>query len=327
LGILAVLSVGCADDERGDGTEGGSISATIGPMETSGDGDGDGDETGVRYDVGDGDGTAGTAEGGDAEGCTKVDLLFVIDNSGSMADEQQALIASFPEFVTGIQQQLENAESYHIGIVTSDAYSGNEPGCTDLGNLVTKTAGADASNQTCTPFTSGARFMDESEPDLSGKFACAGQVGSEGSGDEKQIQALLRALAVDQNGPGGCNEGFIRDDALLVIVIITDEDDKLEECIPLIGCVPAGGTPGAPPEWFQSILNLKGGISDNIVVLSVIGQENNSCGADYAKRILQFTNNFKNSSVGDICAASYGAFLTDAISIIDSACDDFIPPG
>lgn len=324
FGLL--LATACSSDS---GTE---TSISTGPITTHGGESDTGEDSsgttgGERLDIGGSSESGATAEGGDPEGCTKVDVLFVIDNSGSMAGEQAALVASFPGFVTGMQQQLEAADSYHVGVVTTDDYANNEPGCTSIGNLVTQTGGDDSSMAVCSPFSSGARYLDDTEPDLTDKFSCVGRVGTVGDGDERAIQALLRSLAIDQNGPGGCNEGFIRDDALLVIVIISDEDDQLEECVPLIGCLPADGSPGSPPEWFQNILSLKHNIPDNIVVLSVVGQENNSCGAEIATRIIQFTNNFVNSSIGDICAQSYDGFFTDAISIVDGACDDFVPPG
>lgn len=42
------------------------------------------------------------------EGCTKVDFLFIIDNSNSMATNQGELVASFPEFVMGIESTCES---------------------------------------------------------------------------------------------------------------------------------------------------------------------------------------------------------------------------
>ena len=40
-----------------------------------------------------------TGNGNMENGCNKVDILFVIDNSDSMSEEQTALIAAFPSFV------------------------------------------------------------------------------------------------------------------------------------------------------------------------------------------------------------------------------------
>ncbi|MFY0536731.1 hypothetical protein [Nannocystis pusilla] len=54
-----------------------------------------------------------------AAGCKKIDFLFVVDNSGSMADEQANLIASFPGFIDTITNTL-SAKDYHIMAVSTD---------------------------------------------------------------------------------------------------------------------------------------------------------------------------------------------------------------
>jgi hypothetical protein len=56
------------------------------------DGDGNGGPSG-------GD---GTDEFGPADACSKMDFVFVVDNSGSMAEEQGNLAANFPEFISVI---------------------------------------------------------------------------------------------------------------------------------------------------------------------------------------------------------------------------------
>jgi hypothetical protein len=242
-----------------------------------------------------------------------------------MSEEQTALIASFGGFVDAIKSQLANADSYHIGIVTSDDYSGNASGCQTIGSLVTQTVDANSSVVDCLPFSSGKRFMDETEPDLAAKFACAANVGVAGDGDERMMLATTNAVSTTTNAPGACNDGFLRDDALLVLVLITDEDDA-PDCVPFFGCV-GGGSPGSPPEWAETIVQRKGGVQGNVVVLGIAGDQGNSCGADYSQRVIAFLNWFTNRSLGDICAPSYEQFFTDAISVIDTACDEFTPPG
>jgi hypothetical protein len=66
--------------------------------------------------------TTGGTTGEPEKGCRKVDFLFIIDNSGSMGDEQQNLIASFPGFIQTIQAELELASDYHIMVIDTDAY-------------------------------------------------------------------------------------------------------------------------------------------------------------------------------------------------------------
>src|SRR6476661_1736301 len=50
---------------------------------------------------------------------TKIDVLWVVDNSGSMATSQQNLANNFPSF---IQKFQEKAYDFQMGVVTTDAY-------------------------------------------------------------------------------------------------------------------------------------------------------------------------------------------------------------
>jgi len=257
--------------------------------------------------------------------CGAVDILFVIDNSGSMADNQRSLIASFPGFVAGMRERLAYADSFHVGVVTTDAYRHNAPGCTAIGSLVTQTGGPESSGMVCSPFTSGARYMDQTEYDLAAAFACAAQVGAGGDDDERAMAALLGALSPAANAPGGCNDGFLRDDALLVVVVISDEDDVPDVC-DLDGVCETYGSGGTPDEWFEAVVNAKGGYPQNAVVLSLVGlRGDNPCGAVPAAKLIGFANRFgENGYVGDVCADSYEAFFTEVLPIIDEACENFV---
>jgi hypothetical protein len=73
-----------------------------------------------KLDVGMDESTGGTT-GEPTEGCRKVDFLFVIDNSGSMSDEQQNLI-QLPGFIQTIQEELERRPGLPHHGVDTDAY-------------------------------------------------------------------------------------------------------------------------------------------------------------------------------------------------------------
>ena len=138
-----------------------------------------------------------------AEGCQAVDILVMADDSGSMADNQQSLAASFPGFVNKIRERLSYARSYHIGVVTSDDYAYNASGCQTIGDLVTQTGGPESGNMVCGPFAEGHRFMTERDFDLLGAFSCAASVGSGGNDDERPMRGILNAVSPERNGPGG----------------------------------------------------------------------------------------------------------------------------
>lgn len=263
------------------------------------------------------DGGAGAGGGSEFDGCKKVDVLFVVDNSTSMEDEQQALVSAFPGFVKTMKQKLAKAESYHVGVVTSDAYTANIMGCQDIGDLVVQTGGDNASQLVCGPFEGGAHYLDGNDPNLDELFQCVATVGTGGDGDERVMRALLNAVNPARSAPGACNEGFARPDSLLVVVLITDEDD---------GCTTgpcAPGSSGNPTTWYNELVGYRGGLADNIVVLSIIA--NPPCDTS-AKREIEFTLKFEHGLVGDVCALDYNPFFDYALPEIGAACDHFTPP-
>jgi hypothetical protein len=101
------------------------------------------------------------------------------------------------------------------------------------------------------------------------------------------------------NAPGGCNEGFSRDDAILVVTFIIDEDDNR--------------SPGTPAGWRQQLIDAKGGDEEAVVMLGLVGDNNiesglegGPCGllgADSAPRLQQFVQSLPHRSLGSVCAA------------------------
>lgn len=326
---------GDGDDESGeadggsdanDGDDDGSAEDD-GDADDDGDPDDDGDDTGMgKFDVG----AMPDVPPPEAVGCEKVDLLFIVDDSGSMADNQTNLVASFPGFVDSMEEKLGNVESYHVGVVTTDEYIFNAQGCAKHGALVTRTGGQDASNQVCTPFASGKRFMTN-EDNLDSAFACAAKVGDSGYKAEKPMLAMQEALGDSMAGPGQCNEGFKRDDALLVIVMITDEEDDN------VGPQEfnKNGSPGDPDVWFENVVATQEGVEENIVVLSLVTPpQPNACPDNVnnwptlflGTRLIQFTEMFTYGFVGDVCAPDYSPFFDEAISVVEAACLGYEPP-
>jgi hypothetical protein len=245
------------------------------------------------------------------EACGQVDFIFAIDNSGSMSSSQMALVASFPQFITSIQSTLETVESYHVGVTTSDDYFYNVAGCQQIGGLVVQTGGFDSSMMACGPYEDG-NFMSEND-DLETAFSCAAQVGTEGSATERPVLAMLNAVTGVYDGNDECNENFIREDALLVIVIITDETDQ---------------SPGLPVDWYDQVVEAKAGIPENIVVVSLINVPGSPCNSfDPAQSIADFTMMFgKNQFMAEICLPDYGPVFQQAVEVIDVACNNYIPP-
>jgi hypothetical protein len=342
---LALLSCSgaCTDDPPEDPSTSAPVttagSTTEAPTTSTGPA-ADSSETGMpKLDVEMATMGTGNIETGD-DSCKQVDLLFVIDNSGSMADEQLNLAASVPSFIAAMQQELAETEGYNIGVITTDLYI-YDISCAPLsiGTLVTMTGGDFSSNQQCDPYSSGLRFMTEND-NLDNKFNCAARVGVSGNGDEHPMEAMLTALQPPLSEVGGCNEGFLRDDALLVVVFITDEEDDHETMETACDTTPEPGSPGEPATWFDELVAIKGGEEDHVVVVSLVGPdaaagsmcpELDKCnggieGAEVATRILEFTRMFTYGFIGPVCQ-DFGPIFQESIAVIKTACDEFGPVG
>ena len=318
-------------------SEGGTIATSTGPDTTT---------TASTTSVADTSGTSSSSEGGatfdlgvqpdvgrSGPGCTAVDFLFVVDDSSSMSEHQANLVANFPTFIAGIESTLGEVESFHVGVVATDAFSGNPGACILLGALITETtgAGADSSNAVCGPYAEGLGYMTDAD-DLDSTFACAAQVGTMGNGFERPMEAMVTALGPTLSGVGQCNEGFLRDDALLVIVVITDEWDGPGDPEDLGGSEDPPTSLGDPQSWHDDVVAAKGGMEENVAALAITNYAGGLCppaddGHD-GVNIVDWVNLFGNHGfVGGICVNDYGPFFTEAVDVVAQACADFTPEG
>jgi len=243
-------------------------------------------------------------------GCRKVDYLFVIDNSASMLTYQNELVDSFDVFIDGVEQTQASLESVHLGVVTTDAYSGNidnpDSSCLALGGLITETHGHNSSDTQCGPYAEGHGYMTERD-DLAVTFPCAAQVGTTGNNEEHPLEALTSAV-IDLDMPGLCNDGFIRDDALLVVVIVSDEDD-----------------PGPVQSRYDRLVEAKGGHADNVVVVGLVNEPDTRCAlhghASEAFLIADFVSRFTYGFLAPVCG-DYSSTFQQAIAVVEEACSD-----
>jgi hypothetical protein len=277
-----------------------------------------------------------------------------------MADEQSHLVASFPRFIETIRSTVA-VEDWQIMVVDTDPFTSFDldmcksacaaipfGGCSNIpcgrilsggpmecgvqngAGLTTDQNGGDCG------IVGGHRFLTSAQPDLPTAFNCVATVGTKGNGDEMPMQSLGVATSPERVGTGGCNEGFLREDAILVVTFITDEED--DHIPPAPGL--QGGSPGEPMDWKATLVANKGGREDAIVVLGLIGDSDigggtcapldasSGVGADGAVRLRTFVESFGNRGLwGSVCAADYAPFFEQAVALVDTTCDDFVPPG
>ncbi len=164
----------------------------------------------------------------------KIDILFMIDDSSSMDTSQANLAKNLPAFMNVLKGLTDGLPDLHIAVVTSDMGAGDGmiTGCSgngDNGVFQNKPTGT----CTATNLQAGAHFISSpigGSPNFTGDitavFSCIAQTGTAGCGFEHQLASVARALGVDGLGPPPQeNAGFIRPEAYLAIVLITNEDD------------------------------------------------------------------------------------------------------
>lgn len=264
------------------------------------------------------------------EGCKQVDFLFVIDNSVSMEGEQTALTMAFPGFIDTIKNTLPTSD-YHIMVADTDAEGRCAPGicthstcqaqmkyaCKDIfsdcdttrGAGVVHPAGEFASNMPC-DFEPGKRYLLGDDPALTTNFQCAAKVGTAGNGSERPMDGMVEAVSPALLAPGACNEGFLRDGAILVVTFISD-DPNVEDM-------------NTAQETFDAIVAAKGGDVDKIVMLGLIpgGDGCGGGGKHWADMISKFG---PRGIQGSICAPEFNTFFQDAVDTILDTC--VINPG
>ncbi|HVE81927.1 MAG TPA: VWA domain-containing protein [Myxococcales bacterium] len=198
----------------------------------------------------------------------KTDILFVVDNSGSMREEQAGVAAELPAFVASLKAGAGVANDFQVGVITTSVYQNALlPG----GGIAFKTYPDQAGKLRPATLTSGgtATMLRGDDPDLVSEFGMLIQQGITGSGQETPFEAVRLATSpplVDNE-----NRGFLRDGARLVVVVVSDEDDCSEEVTftPDAGLVsqPQVYVSTSPTEDFCTQLSAKLGTIDRYYTL------------------------------------------------------------
>lgn len=136
----------------------------------------------------------------------RIDLLFVIDESASMADEQANLQENLHWFVNVLENVEGGLPDVHIAVVSSDLARG--------GRFVGGDFLIDVENR------DGTRTRNY-DGALEDAFAARALLGAGGGEPSQPLEAMRRAL----DGSNPENAGFVRDMAYLFVLILTDADD------------------------------------------------------------------------------------------------------
>jgi hypothetical protein len=328
---FAPLACGGADDGRNTGSGSGPLSglslgdtgmtsdATGGgeapSEEASSDPSADADPSGPKFDLDE-------PMGGDLpptqEGCTKVDVVISVDNSSSMTEEIAALqgpvFDSFPETLLDINNGLDD---FQLGLIDA---------CPKPAAL------HDSGDGGLCGYSTGTNFMVSTSPALAAEFSCAtelpfmagwsgGNDNCSDSADDDEQPGLTTATVVSPPFVDDANAGFVRPDAVLMAVAITDEDEQLVDA-------------GNVQEIYDMLVDAKGGDATRVAFLGIAGGSN--CDGAYgsaqnatdAQALAALFEAADRGMFWDLCQGQLElAFETFISTVVDEACAEFEPEG
>ena len=231
---------------------------------------------------------------------SKIDLLWVVDNSGSMADKQAKLAASFQRFIDTFSL---GAIDYRIAVTTTDVLS--------------STAGAGGS------FYGTPAVIASTDDDPLAEFQLNVKVGTQGSGNEEGLAAAQLALdkvttanaptlAARNACPATCSASssktcvsdcqaanepsFLRPDAYLYVVFVSDDEDHSDS------------EPIHYARYFETVKGL--GNEAEVSVSAIVGDPSGpSCDARAGHRYVDVAA-YTGGIFGSICDATFDQNLS-----------------
>jgi hypothetical protein len=194
---------------------------------------------------------------------SETDILFVVDNSCSMAEEQASLTANFNAFIDTL---VELDGDYQLGVITTDNPDFR-------GDIITSVT-----------------------PDPADEFTTQALAGTSGSGDEKGLEMAWQSTQSGADaGPGG---EFLRDGAMLAIVILTDEPDS------------SSSSGRSPADYVDYWVGIKDDDADLVRVHAIAGEvPTPSCGTASAGTGYDEAVALSGGEFVSICATDWGASL------------------
>ena len=202
-----------------------------------------------------------------------VDILLVVDNSGSMDPYQEELGKNFNSFLTYF---IEAEVDYHIATVTTDVV-------------------ADGAGQ-----ISGGTIIDTETSNADQVFTDIVNVGTVGSGNEMGLEGAY--LALTEPLISTANAGFLREEASLSILFVSDEEDS---------------SPRPVNDYINDFRNIKGQRARDVFNASALTVVDlHTCDrqeAAYSTVNTRYVDmaNQTNGIVGDICEEDFSNIVTD----------------
>lgn len=224
-----------------------------------------------------------------------IDVLFVVDNSGSMAEEQKNISTKINGFMNLIKDT-----NWQVALTTTDP-NGNT-------TAPDKTARAWGDGQ-FRPFDSdsGSLFVlkasSHSLSNAQSMLAAAFNVGIAGSGHERGINSSYRAIERISNT--AANQEFFRQNSKLVVILISDEDEcsnGIKNC--------QGNPDKSTPESLVKLVRDRFGSEKVFVFDSIIKAESDSsCSTAAVAPVYEALSTLTGGVIGSVCATDYTKIL------------------
>jgi hypothetical protein len=254
-------------------------------------------------------------------GCEAIDVLFVIDNSGSMMEEQTNLVANFPQFISVLETSGLN---YRVGVTTTGRdYTWTMQAPIGGGLPMSQTGGDNGKLLKKGAMTK--RWIDKGDADVSGTFSELANVGTSGPGMEMPLGALRDAL--EDRMADGTNTGFHRPEALLAVVVLTDEEDcSHEQPASLAFGENLCGQSSEPVANYVQFLDQFTGNHTRWATAVIAGPGPGDCSsafgdANEAARLKDFVQQTGvNATFSSICEGDLSSGLSQALDLFESAC-------
>lgn len=247
-------------------------------------------------------------------GCEHIDILFVVDGSLSMAEEQEALRGIsgppvFSDFTDALAVELDTLEDIRIGVISA------EPDDTVLHTHLNQPAVEPSPETDC-----GLQqpWVVAPSEDLEAQFACVAATAASSTLETTSRNAAEALTSAE-------NAGFLRDDSVVFVVMLTDEDTL--------------GLGATRVQEHELLLSAVGGDRSRLVMLAIAGDPGvfeapkTTCDGTYGlaapgRRLGAVVRTFGERGItADICAGDLAQSFDDALDDLVQACVSFVPEG
>jgi hypothetical protein len=234
----------------------------------------------------------------------KVDILWVVDNSASMTTLQNNLVQNFSAFISDF---MTKGYDFQMAVTSTDAYLSSVYFDNNPKLSVFRDGGTTHS---------GISVITPQTPNVISTFVTNASLGQTGSGDERAFSSIRATLN------NSLNAGFLRQDAYLAIIILSDEDDFSGD-----GRAEGGGTDhdytastlDSVDSYISYLDSMTGSTSSQRRYgVSAIAVLDNTCLAAHradssstivGQRYIEIANK-TDGVLGSICDSSYASSLT-----------------